>query len=219
MDGIGRLVVRRGVGDIHRHDEDGDALPRQGRLAGRDGLAAGLFRREDHLAEDTAVSVHVDEVDLLDRFEAQIPAHNLACDQDDGGAVAIGLVKPVDEVEAAGAARACTGGEAARELGFGARGERSGFLMPHVDPFDFAAVDGVSDPVQRVADDPVAPLHTGSLQRFDQQVGYAFAHDGPSLPIGGPERRRTAMAIFERKESRAQRRELANNSLHAPGSF
>jgi hypothetical protein len=79
------------------------------------------------------------------------------------GAVAIGFVKPVDEVKAARAARAGASGEAAGELSFGARRKRSGLLVPHMDPLDRAAVDGVSDLVQRVADDPVASLHTGSL--------------------------------------------------------
>jgi hypothetical protein len=125
--------------------------------------------------------VHFDEVDLLDRFEAQVLAPNLACDQDDGRAVPIGLVKPVDKVKTAGTARACAGGEAAGKLSFGARRKSSGLFVPHMDPLDRATVDGVSDPVQGVANDPVAPLHTGSLQRFDQYVRYAFADCGPSL--------------------------------------
>ena len=177
MNGIGQFVVRGGVGDVHRHDEHGDAPSRQRCLASRDGLAAGLLRRKDHLAEDTAAPVHVDEVDLLDRFEAQILPHDLGCDQDDGRAVAIGLVEPIDEVETAGAALACAGREAAGELRFGARREGAGLLVPHMDPIDLAAIDGVGDLVQRVADDPVAPLHAGSLQRFDQiTIGYSFAH-------------------------------------------
>ena len=79
-----------------------------------------------------------------------------------------------------GPQRACAGRETAGELRFGARRERAGLLVPHMDPIDLAAVDGVSDPVQRVADDPVAPLHAGSLQRFDQYIGHSFAHCGTS---------------------------------------
>ena len=181
MDGVGPFVVRGGVGDVYRHNEDGDAPSRQRCLTSRDSLAAGLLRRKDHLAEDSAASVHVDEVDLLNRFEAQVLAHDLACDQDDWGTVAIGFIEAVDEVETAGATRACAGGEAAGELSFGARRERSGLLVTHMDPLDCAAVDSMSDLVQRIAHNPVAPLHTGSLQRFDQYVRYAFAHCGPSL--------------------------------------
>jgi hypothetical protein len=126
MNTIRKFVVRGNIGDIHRQDEDGDAPSRQRRLASCDGFAAGLLRRKDHLAEDTAASVHVDEVDLLDRFEAQVLAHDLACDQDDRGTVAIGFIEAVDEVEAAWSARARAGGEAAGELSFGARRRPSG---------------------------------------------------------------------------------------------
>ena len=95
-------------------------------------------------------------------------AHDLACDQDDRGTVAIGFVEAVDEVKTAGPTRACAGGEAAGELSFGARREGSCLLVPHVDPLDPAAVDGMSDLVQGVADDPVAPFYASSSQRFYQ---------------------------------------------------
>jgi hypothetical protein len=64
---------------------------------------------------------------------------------------------------------------------FGAGCEGPGLFVPHMDPLDCTTVDGVNDPVQRVAHDPVASFHAGSLQRFDQYVRYAFAHCGPSL--------------------------------------
>jgi hypothetical protein len=70
LNSIREFVVRGAVGDIHRHNEDRHAPSRERCLASRDGLAAGLLRRQDHLAEDTAAFVHVDEVDLLDRIEA-----------------------------------------------------------------------------------------------------------------------------------------------------
>ena len=93
MNGIGQFIVCSGIRDVRRQYEHGDAPSRQCRLAGRDGLAAGLLGREDHLAEDAAAAVHLGEIDLLDRFEAQSVSHNLGRDQDDGRAVAMGLVK------------------------------------------------------------------------------------------------------------------------------
>ena len=96
--------VRSGIGDIGRHDENGDATPGQRCLAGRDRLAPGLLGRDDHLTKHTAALEHVVEIDLLDRLEPNVLPHDLGCDQDDGRAVAIGLVEAVDEVEAAGAA-------------------------------------------------------------------------------------------------------------------
>src|SRR5207248_9321360 len=62
--------------------------------------------------------------------------------------------------------------------------EGAGLFMPHMDPIDLAAVDGVSDPVHRVADDPVARLHAGCLQRIDQYIGYPFGHSGSHVSFG-----------------------------------
>ena len=70
--------------------------------------------------------------------------------------------------EAAGAAGSCAGRQTAAEERFSRRRESAGLLVPHMDPFDFAAVVGMGDPIQRVADDPVAPLHAGRVQCFDQ---------------------------------------------------
>ena len=69
MNGIGRLVLRRGIGDVCRDDEHSDATLRQGCLTCRDGFTPGLLRRQDHLAIDAASLKHVVEIDLLDRFE------------------------------------------------------------------------------------------------------------------------------------------------------
>src|SRR5882762_4857364 len=60
----------------------------------------------DHVAEDAAVPVDLLEVDLLNEIEAQFVANDLTCDQDDRRTIAIGLVYPVDEMQAAGAAAA-----------------------------------------------------------------------------------------------------------------
>ncbi len=69
MNGIGWLVLGRGIGDVCRYDEHSDATLRQGCLTCRDGLAPGLLRRQDHLAIDAASLEHGVEIDLLDRFE------------------------------------------------------------------------------------------------------------------------------------------------------
>src|SRR5580704_10286039 len=49
-----------------------------------------------------------------------------------------------------------------------------------MDPLDRAMVDGMSNLVQRVAHDPVAPLYASGLQRFNQYIGYSFGHCGAS---------------------------------------
>jgi hypothetical protein len=180
MNGIRRFLVRGSIGDVRRDDEHGDTAFRQGGLAGRDCLAPGLFRGHDHLAIDAAALEHVIEIDLLDRFEPQVLPDDLRCDQNDRGAVAIGFIEAIDEVEAAGAAGSGAGRETAGEQRFGRCREGAGLLMPHVDPIDLATIDGVGDAVQCVADDSVARLHAGRLQCFDQQIGYPFSHSGTS---------------------------------------
>jgi hypothetical protein len=61
----------------------------------------------------------------------------------------------VDEMQIAGPAAAGADGEAAGDVGVGARGEGGDLLMAHVQPFDAAApAHGVAEAVQGVADDP-----------------------------------------------------------------
>jgi hypothetical protein len=168
MNSVRGFLVRGGIGDIRRHDEHSDTAFRQRGLARCDGLAPSLLGRQDHLAIDAAALEHVVVLDLLDRLESQVPPHDLGCDQDDRRAVAIGFIEAVDEVETAGAAASCAGCKAAGEQRFGRCRKGARLFMPHMDPIDLAAVDGVRDLVHRVADDPVARLHAGFLQRFDQ---------------------------------------------------
>ncbi len=79
-------------------------------------------------------------------------------------------------MQAARAAASCAGRQTTGELRLGLRCERAGFLMPHMDPIDLAEINGVGEPVQRVADDAIAVLHAGRLQRLDHDVGYSFGH-------------------------------------------
>jgi hypothetical protein len=78
------------------------------------------------------------------------------------------LLEAVDEMETARAASACAGRETTGEQRFGRRPKGARLFMPHMDPIDLATVDDVGDLIHRVADDPVARLHAGCLQRFDQ---------------------------------------------------
>jgi hypothetical protein len=79
-------------------------------------------------------------------------------------------------VETAGAAGTGAGHEFASELPLRARREGACLLMAHMDPLDFALMNGVGDAIQRVADDPVAPPYAGCLQCFDYHVGDALTH-------------------------------------------
>ncbi|MEI9988339.1 MAG: hypothetical protein WDN69_37715 [Aliidongia sp.] len=93
-----------GMRDVDRHDQDCRAALRDGRLAGHDGLAPGLFGGQDHVAIDAAAPVDRLEVDFLGKVEPQFVAHDLAGDQDDRRAIAVCLDDAVDEMQAAGTA-------------------------------------------------------------------------------------------------------------------
>jgi hypothetical protein len=63
-------------------------------------------------SQSTAVLATLEDIiqiDLLDRFKPEVLAHDLRCDEDDWGSIAIGFIEAIDEVEAALAAgaRAC----------------------------------------------------------------------------------------------------------------
>jgi hypothetical protein len=59
-------------------------------------------------------------------------------------------------VETARTATTRTGGELAREQRFRARRKSSRLFVAHLDPLDLAAIDGMGNAVEGVADDPVA---------------------------------------------------------------
>ena len=99
--------------------------------------------------------------------------------------------------------------------------EGAGLLVPHVDPIDLAAVDGVGDPVQRVADDPIARLYAGGLQRLDYDIGDSFPHCGTSCrqffgsdPMSGP-RASSPPVFFPYPPMGGRRSDLGDDGPHA----
>src|SRR5258708_21214046 len=99
MNRIGALVTCCRIGNIRRHNQYRDATFGQSRLAGSDRLSPSLLGREDRLAKDAAALEDLLEINFLDRIEADVLAHDLGCDQNDGCAVAIGFIEAVDEME------------------------------------------------------------------------------------------------------------------------
>ena len=161
VDGEGRLVGRRRLGDVGRQDQHGDAAPRQRRLRRHRRHAPRRGRRADLLAEHRAGRVDRLEIDLLRKLEAELVAHDLAGDQHDRRAVAVGLVEAVDEMQAAGPAGAGAERQFAGQQRVGAGGEAAGLLVAHMDEADVAAPDRVGDIVQRVAGHAVAAARAG----------------------------------------------------------
>jgi hypothetical protein len=62
-------------------------------------------------------------------------------------------------------------------MSFGARREGGGFFVTHMDPVNrFPPPHHVGDTIERVAHDPVNPLDTGLLKRFDKKFRGGPAH-------------------------------------------
>src|SRR3954462_11320902 len=119
MNRIGNVLVYGRGRNVCRHDENSDTPFRQSCLASDDGLATGLFRRIDHVAEDAAALVDLLEVNLLDEVKAQFVANDLARDQHDRRTVSVGLEYPVDEMQTAGAATSGHGRQLTGQLCLG----------------------------------------------------------------------------------------------------
>jgi hypothetical protein len=60
-------------------------------------------------------------------------------------------------------------------------------------PVRSASAPAANAPASRVADDAVARLHAGCLQRFDQKISYSFTHSGTS-GVAWPHKVRLALA-------------------------
>ncbi len=166
-----QVVLHRGLADVGRQDHHRHAAPVERRLAGQGHHPARLFRAVHLLAEHRATGVDRLEVDLLGKLHAQLRGDDLAGDQHHRRAVALGLVDAVDEVQAARSAGAGAGGQASADVGLGARGEGRRLFVAHVDPLDLAAMDGVGDMVEGVADDAIAMADAGGFQGFHDDLG------------------------------------------------
>ncbi len=171
VDGEGRLVRRRRLRDIDRHDEHRDAALGERRLCRHRRLAPRLRRRADLVAEDAAGAIDRHVVDLLRKVEAQFVAGDLAGDQHDRRTIAVGFEQAVDEMQAAGAARSGAGGQPAGKHGLRARREAADLLVANMHPCDVAAANGIGDEVERVARHPPTMLHARRLKGLDDHVG------------------------------------------------
>ena len=104
---------------------------------------------------------------------ADFMAGNLRGDRQHGNAAAVAIVQAIDQVQIARTATPGADCQASREMGFGARSERTGFLVPHVNPLQAPTrVDGIDDPVQRVAGHSINALNARFHEYIHNQIRY-----------------------------------------------
>jgi hypothetical protein len=175
------LGRRRIAGGLQRHvtgqHEHRHAAPADG-LADRDLEGARrLVRARHELAEMAALLEQELRMGLLKIAAADLGRRDLRGDAEHGHARAVAVEQSVDEVQVARSAAAGADGELAAQMRLGPGRERGDLLVPYMDPLDLAlAADGVSEPVQAVADDAVDPLDARSGERLGELICDRFCH-------------------------------------------
>src|SRR5882724_10782454 len=112
---------------------------------------------------------------LLEITGTDFAAWNLCCNRENWQTATMTVEEPVDEVKIAGAAAPGTDCKLSSYVRVSAGGKGRYFLVAHMDPLNsFLAPDCVSDPVQRITDDPIDSLDPG----FDERLSQAFCYCG-----------------------------------------
>ena len=144
--------LARHHGDVARHHHNRDSALGDGGAHGDRKNPRHLLGLRDHAAVVAAILEGLLRVGLLKIGRAQLRGGNLRGDGQNGHATAMAVIKPINEVEIARAAAACTNRQAIGQVRVGASGESSRFLMPNMDPRDLLVLsNGVRDAVQGVA--------------------------------------------------------------------
>ena len=166
-------------GDIARDNEDGHSLARHGALDGVVQDHGTLVSGVHHLAVARALLEDGLRVGLLEELRADLAGRNVAGQGEDLGAVAVGVVKPLNKVRISRAAGSGAHGKVAGGEGIGLRGKRCGLLVANVNPFDGGLPHCVHDGVEGIADEAVDALHTLGFQGFNKLCGVIACHDLP----------------------------------------
>ncbi len=90
--------------------------------------------------------------------------------------VAGGFVKTGHQMGAAGTGGAATHAETSGELRLPGGGESAALLVAHTDPLDVAAADGISERIERIADQSEKVSDADLLQRTDQNIRHRPRH-------------------------------------------
>src|SRR5262249_21106619 len=142
--------------------------------------ARHLIGARDELAIMTAFLEQCFRVRLLEIAAADFGGGDLRGDREHGDPRAVTIEQSVDEVQVAGPAAPRADRELARQMRLGAGRERGDLLVPDVDPLDLSlAPQGVGQPIEAVAHDPVDAFHAGGGERFDELVSHKTRHGYP----------------------------------------
>src|SRR5271170_6578827 len=92
-------------------------------------------------------------------------------------AAALAIEQAVDQMQVSRAAAAGADRKASGEMGLCSRCESGSLFVPHVDPVNrLSPSQCVGKAVERVADNPINPLHSSLLKCFDKELCCRLAH-------------------------------------------
>jgi len=87
------------------------------------------------------------EIHFLNEIESKLASHHLARDENDRRTIAVRLIQPVDEMQAARSATAGHRGQAVHQKRFALRSKGARLLMAHVNELDVTATQTGSERV------------------------------------------------------------------------
>ena len=180
-EGTGRFNRDLLAGDVAGNHEDRNVLLRERGLRGVMKHLRAVVARIDHFAEGRALVEKKLGVGLLEKAGSNLFARDMRGNRENRDGVAVGVVKALNEVRVAGAARAGAHAELARDAGLGACRESRGLLVAHVDPFDaLGRAHGIHDGVEGVANNAVNALDAHSNELIDGVLGECLFRHGVS---------------------------------------
>ena len=160
------------------HDHHAHAALEDRRLQGQLGDARHLAGGGQQGAVVRAAGEDRLGVGLLEVAAADLGARDVRRDGEHRRPVALAVVEPVDQVQAARSGRPEHGGRSAGDLRVGAGREGPRLLVAHVDELDVRLVppQRVDDRVRRVADDAVHLADPGLDHLVDEDLCHRLGH-------------------------------------------
>src|SRR5271156_110133 len=112
-------------------------------------------------------------------IDPDLNAWDVRGDSQNRYAAAWAIEQTVDQMQVARTAAAGADRKASGEMGLCSGGECGSLFVPHVDPVDrLSPSQRVGKAIERVADNPINPLHAGLLKGFDKELRRGPAHYG-----------------------------------------
>ena len=183
-------------GDVTGDNEDGDTVARHGGLDGVVQDNASLLSRVHHFAVAGAFLEDGLRVGFLEELRADLARWDVASNGEDLGAVAVGVVKPLDKVSITRAARGSAHGQLAGGERIRLRGEGGSLLIADVDPLNRGAAHRIHDGVKGVTHEAVNALDALGLEHLDELCSVCACHEvflsnvcceqSPSVALTGP---------------------------------